>query len=71
MRPTRQETDLEYWSNAVQYWTEKEEAYFLLDDRAGEARCQERKYRAELALQEAQGLIVVYSGNPKPLWAVA
>lgn len=70
MRPTRQETDLEFWARATEYWNNMLECYFLLDDRDGEARATERLYRAELALQEAQGLIEVYTGRPKPEWAV-
>lgn len=68
MRATRTETDLEYWSKAIDYWTRLEEEYFLLDDRAGEARCAEKKYQAILKHQEAQGLIVVYTGRANAQW---
>lgn len=69
MRPNRQESDLEYWNNARLYWQEKEEAYFLADDREGEARAAKQRFKAELCHQEAQGLIIVYSGRAKPVWA--
>lgn len=68
MRPTKEQTDLEFWSNARQYWKEKLEQYFLLDDRDGEARCEARLFAVELAHQEAKGEIVVYSGRKKPKW---
>jgi hypothetical protein len=69
MRPNKQQTDLEFWSNAIQYWKEKIEQYFLLDDREGETRCEAHLFRAELAHQEAKGEIIVYSGRQKPRWA--
>lgn len=69
MRPTKTESDLEFWTNAKTYWMEMAERYFLLDDRAGEARCEARLFAAELAHAEATGEIVVYSGRPNPKWA--
>lgn len=80
MRPTRQETDLEFWSNARSYWAKKAEEWFMLSAESndkewqqvcwdGEENARQQEFRATLALQEAQGLIVVYSGRPKPRWA--
>lgn len=69
MRPTKQESDLEYWAKAIDYWKQKAEEWFLLDNREGEARCEARIYAAELAFAEARGEIIVYSGRPKPRWA--
>ena len=69
MRATKQLSDLEYWSQARTYWTKMVEDYFLLDDREGEARAEQRLYQAELAHQEAKGEITVYSGRAKPGWA--
>jgi len=36
---------------------------------AGIARCEEMQFKADLMFQEAQGLIVVYTGRAKPKWA--
>ena len=69
LRPTKQISDLEYWSQARQYWSSVLEQYFLLDDGEGEARAQQRLFAAELAHQEATGEIVVYSGRKNPRWA--
>lgn len=69
MRPSKQESDLEYWCKAIQYWKELAEKYFLIDDHEGEARCEARAFIAELNYQEAKGEIVVYTGRPKPRWA--
>lgn len=68
MRPTKEHSDLEYWSNALHYWKQMLNKYFLLDDREGEARCEAHMFRAELAYQEARGEIIVYSGRRKPKW---
>jgi ASC-1-like (ASCH) protein len=69
MRPTKAESDLEFWTNARTYWMGMAEKYFLLDDREGEARCEVRLFAAELAHGEATGDIIVYSGRKKPEWA--
>lgn len=76
MRPTKQETDLEFWANARAYWAQRVEEWFLLTakDASGFAAAQEENARkrlfvAELAHQEAQGLITVYSGRKNPGWA--
>jgi hypothetical protein len=69
MRPTKTESDMEYWSSAREYWTRKAEEYFLLDDREGERRCEARLFAADLCHQEAIGEIIVYTGRAKPGWA--
>lgn len=66
MRPTKQQTDLEYWAKAGDYWRAMAEQYRKLDDAAGEARCEQKKEEAILKHQEAQGLIVVYTGRAAP-----
>lgn len=80
MRPTKQETDLEFWLKQISFWKEKAEMYFLLSAKASnkeeeafcdlnQDRCLAQKYKAELCFQEAQGLIEVYSGRANPKWA--
>lgn len=81
MRPTREATDLEYWLASAEHWSQKAEEAFLATASRGitpedEAFFEERrtvalkmKDRAILKHQEAQGLIVVYTGRSKPGWA--
>ena len=79
MRPTREATDLEFWSNAATYWKERAEHWFLVSAKLDkedaqwasqqEDRARENQFRAELAHQEAQGLILVYTGRANPRWA--
>jgi hypothetical protein len=81
MRPTREETDLEYWLNAASHWAERASEWFLLTASRGitpedEAWFEERRtyalemeFRANLKYQEARGDIEVYTGRAKPRWA--
>lgn len=80
MRPSKSESDLEYWTKAIQYWLQRIEYWFLYSagartpaDKAlaeeGERNAKSRLFAAELARQEALGEIVVYTGRPKPRWA--
>lgn len=75
MRPNKEQSDLEFWSKAVQYWTERAEFWFLASAKdsdpsveINEKNARQRKFQAELAFQEAQGLIEVYTGRAKPSW---
>ena len=80
MRPTKQETDLEFWANARTYWLHKAEDWFMLSAENngaewaqvcwdGEENARQQAFRAELAWKEAKGEIVVYSGRKNPRWA--
>lgn len=81
MRPTRYATDLEYWCQAREYWKQKAEEWFLLTASKGatkediafyeerEDKARDMLFRAELKHQEAQGILVVYTGRAKPRWS--
>ena len=83
MRPTRNETDLEFWMNARHYWMQKVEFWMIesvqaskTNDPAWEAVCDQNRYRAqdkaeqaEWKRQEAAGEIIVYTGRARPRWA--
>lgn len=79
MRATKQATDLEYWANAREYWRGRAEAWFMESAKAtgawaatvaeNEKKANARAFAAELAWQEAQGLIECYTGRKNPLWA--
>lgn len=81
MRPTRQATDLEYWLQSKAHWSGLAEEYFLATAARGitkedEAFFEERRsnalemaWRAEMKHQEAQGILVVYTGRAKPEWS--
>lgn len=83
MRPTKQETDLEFWLNSHAHWTAQAEQMFLATAGRGltpddirffeerETKAREMAFRAQLGHQEATGVITVYTGRAKPAWAVA
>lgn len=79
MRPSKTESDLEFWTKARDYWTQQAEYWFVESAKAktpedeqfcaaNEKRAQDRIFKSDLAHQETLGEIIVYSGRAKPEW---
>jgi hypothetical protein len=84
MRPTKQESDLEYWIKSLDYWSKKLEEHkesMPKDDLRRKKRpivslwaterlayLEQQVFRCQTNFDEARGLIIAYSGRAKPKW---
>lgn len=63
------QNDWQHWNNAIDFWTEKVEAYTSMSLPEDAVRCRAMVFRASLLRDEAEGKIFVITGRAKPAWA--